>query len=146
MSVSAGSQAVLKADFLSAGQSASNHYLAVSKGYVQPLCGNSEGWGPLSPDRFDFTPCFLDVWSASVAVFGITFGVGAIWYLYRKCVPQPVKKNWHFWAKLVGASILWKISIMFANLPLLDCHRCPCNHYDPPSNLPGSTSRLAIHW
>lgn len=76
-------------------------YLAASSHHRQPLCGNSEGWGPLSPDRFDFTPCFLDVWIAVVAVGGIFGGAGALWYLLKKCPSQPVKKNWHFYAKLV---------------------------------------------
>ena len=84
------------------------HGAAVSYGYLQasqhdrqPLCGNSEGWGPLSPIRFDFTPCFLDVWVMAVAVWGIVGGAGALWYLCKKCPPQPVKQNWHFYAKLV---------------------------------------------
>ncbi|GAB7347940.1 hypothetical protein MBLNU459_g5452t1 [Dothideomycetes sp. NU459] len=85
---------------------ASISYLAASAHHGQPLCGNSEGWGPLSPFRYDFTPCFLDVWVASVAAFGVLFGAGAVWYLLRKCSPQPVKKNWHFWAKLVVLSAL----------------------------------------
>jgi ATP-binding cassette subfamily C (CFTR/MRP) protein 1 len=76
-------------------------YLAASKHHRQPLCGNSEGWGPISPIRYDFTPCFLDVWVATVSVFGIVGGAGALWYLYRQCSPQPVKRNWHFFAKLV---------------------------------------------
>ncbi|KAL6702697.1 ATP-binding cassette glutathione S-conjugate transporter ycf1 [Coniothyrium glycines] len=76
-------------------------YLAASKHNRQPLCGNSEGWGPISPIRYDFTPCFLDVWIAVVAAFGIVGGAGALWYLYRLCPPQPVKRNWHFYAKLV---------------------------------------------
>lgn len=76
-------------------------YLVASKHDRQPLCGNSEGWGPISPIRYDFTPCFLDVWIATVAAFGILGGVGALWYLYRQCPPQPVKRNWHFFAKLV---------------------------------------------
>ncbi len=67
---------------------------------TQPLCGNSEGWGPLSPIRYDFTPCFLDVWISVVAVFGLVFGAGAVWYLSRK-EKQEVGKNWHFYAKLV---------------------------------------------
>ena len=76
-------------------------YLEAADRHSHPLCGNSEGWGPLSPHRYDFTPCFLDVWIAVVAVGGILGGAGAIYYLFKKCSPQPVKKNWHFYAKLV---------------------------------------------
>ncbi|KAM0714363.1 hypothetical protein Q7P37_010150 [Cladosporium fusiforme] len=75
-------------------------YLASGAETSQPLCGNEEGWGPLSPYRWDFTPCFLDVWIVSVSLWGIVGGLGAIWYLHKKCIPQPVKKNWHFYAKL----------------------------------------------
>ena len=75
------------------GAAGSYGYLQASQYDRQPLCGNSEGWGPLSPIRFDFTPCFLDVWVMAVAVWGIVGGAGALWYLYRKCPPQPVKQN-----------------------------------------------------
>ncbi|KAF2128318.1 multidrug resistance-associated protein 1 [Dothidotthia symphoricarpi CBS 119687] len=81
-------------------------YLTASKHDRQPLCGNSEGWGPISPIRYDFTPCFLDVWIAVVAVWGIVGGAGALWYLFRKCSPQPVKRNWHFYAKLATLAAL----------------------------------------
>ena len=86
------------------GAGVSYGYLQASKHNGQPLCGNSEGWGPLSPIRFDFTPCFLDVWVMVVAVWGIVGGAGASWYLHRKCTPQPVKQNWHFYAKLVRSA------------------------------------------
>ncbi|BCS29844.1 ATP-binding cassette glutathione S-conjugate transporter YCF1 [Aspergillus puulaauensis] len=71
---------------------------------LQPFCGNVEGWGPLSRFRFDLTPCFLDVGVSLVAVFGLVLGSGAIWFLFKKRIPQPVSKNWHFYAKLVVLS------------------------------------------
>lgn len=74
------------------------------KGYP-PLCSNSEGWGPISPIRWDFTPCFLDVWILSVAAWGLLGGAAAVWFLLRKPVPQEVSKNWHFYAKLVSRTI-----------------------------------------
>jgi ATP-binding cassette, subfamily C (CFTR/MRP), member 1 len=64
------------------------------------LCGNAEGWGPISDIRYDFTPCFLDIWIVFVAAWGILCGLGAVWYLLRKRIPQDVPKNWHFYAKL----------------------------------------------
>ena len=76
-------------------------YLAASKEGRQPLCGNSEGWGPLSSIRYDFTPCFMDVWVSSVAVFGILFGAGAVWWLLNRKKAQEVSKDWHFWTKQV---------------------------------------------
>lgn len=66
----------------------------------QPLCGDSEGWGPISSHRYDFTPCFLDTWILFVSVWGILMGAGALWMLLRR-TPQLVQKNWHFYAKLV---------------------------------------------
>lgn len=66
----------------------------------QPFCGDPEGWGPISGHRVDFTPCFLDVWIAAVAAFGLVLGAGALWMLLRR-TSQPVGKNWHFYAKLV---------------------------------------------
>jgi hypothetical protein len=77
-------------------------YLGATKEKVQPFCGNIEGWGPLSPNRYDFTPCFLDVWISSVAAFGILFGSGAVWWLLKRNTAQPVPKNWHFYTKLVS--------------------------------------------
>ncbi|KAE8148597.1 P-loop containing nucleoside triphosphate hydrolase protein [Aspergillus avenaceus] len=71
-----------------------------------PFCGDIEGWGPLSKFRFDLTPCFLDLGVAIVAAWGLIFGAGAIWFLLKKRVPQPVSKNWHFYAKLVVLSAL----------------------------------------
>ncbi|KAF2005508.1 multidrug resistance-associated protein 1 [Amniculicola lignicola CBS 123094] len=81
-------------------------YLTASTSARQPLCGNSEGWGPLSPSRYDFTPCFLDVWIAVVAVWGIVGGAGALYYLFNQCSSQPVKQNWHFYAKLITIGAL----------------------------------------
>ena len=66
----------------------------------QPLCGDPEGWGPVSNLRWDLTPCFLDVWIIGVALWGVLIGAGALWYLFKKRIAQDVPKNWHFHAKL----------------------------------------------
>lgn len=75
----------------------------------QPFCGDVEGWGPISPLRFDFTPCFLDVWVSLVAAWGLVMGAGAIWFLLKKRFPQPVPKNWHFYAKLVSFPVFRQV-------------------------------------
>ncbi|PNS15381.1 Metal resistance protein YCF1 [Sphaceloma murrayae] len=95
---------------------------AVSLGqkYVQPLCGNKEGWGPLSGSRYDFTPCFLDVWVVITSAWGIVFGSVAIWYLLRKGMPQPVKQNWHFFAKLIVLAALFATTIAQAGLQIAE--------------------------
>lgn len=72
---------------------------------LQPFCGDVEGWGPISKHRFDLTPCFLDFGVALVAAWGLLMGAGAIWFLLKKRAPQPVSKNWHFYAKLVSSSV-----------------------------------------
>ncbi|KAB8349645.1 hypothetical protein FH972_023664 [Carpinus fangiana] len=105
-----------QAVFLVSAAASSGSYASASKHKVQPLCGNSEGWGPLSPIRFDFTPCFLDVWIATVAVYGIIFGSGAIWYLMQRQKPHPIKKNWHFYTKLVVIAFIFACSVAQAGL------------------------------
>lgn len=76
-------------------------YLTAAQHFRQPLCGNPEGWGPMSPFRYDFTPCFIDVWVLSVAVYGLVCGPFALWYLLRKSKALEVAKGWHFWSKQV---------------------------------------------
>lgn len=70
-----------------------------------PLCGDAEGWGPVSKLRFDFTPCFLDIWLVCVAVWGVVAGAGALWYLLKKRTAQEVPRNWHFYSKLYGPKL-----------------------------------------
>ncbi|KAK0621526.1 P-loop containing nucleoside triphosphate hydrolase protein [Bombardia bombarda] len=97
-------------------------YLTATDEFKQPLCGNEEGWGPLSPFRYDFTPCFIDVWVASVAVFGLFAGSIAIWWLVQKRKPTGVPKDWHFWTKqvllaLVIADVTVQLAIQIINFP-----------------------------
>ncbi len=84
----------------------------------QPLCGNDEGWGPISPFRYDFTPCFLDVWISTVALFGLVLGPAAIWYLLKRRVPSPVAKNWHFYLKLLIIAALVVATVVQAGLQI----------------------------
>lgn len=94
-------------------------YLSASKSpNTPPLCRNEEGWGPVSPHRWDFTPCFLDVWIAAVSLSGCLGGLGALWYLYKKRTPQPVKKNWHFYAKLAVILLLVASTVAEAGLQI----------------------------
>ena len=76
-------------------------YLSAEKTGGQPFCGDKEGWGPLSKYRYDFTPCFMDVWVSIVAIFGILSGAVAIWWLVRRKQKAEVAKDWHFWTKQV---------------------------------------------
>ena len=76
-------------------------YLEATDRFKQPLCGNEEGWGPISRYRYDFTPCFIDVWIATVAAFGIVFGGIALAWIFKQREPRQVDKDWHFWTKQV---------------------------------------------
>ncbi|KAJ0161630.1 Metal resistance protein YCF1 [Colletotrichum tanaceti] len=97
-------------------------YLSATADFKQPLCGNEEGWGPMSPFRYDFTPCFIDVWIASVAVFGVVFGSLAIAWLLQRKRPTDAPKDWHFWAKqtllgLIIADVAVQLGIQINNYP-----------------------------
>lgn len=81
-------------------------YLAAEDTRRQPLCGSKEGWGPLSPHRYDFTPCFMDACITFVATYGILFGAVAVWWLVKRKRRTEIEKDWHFWTKQV-----WKISV-----------------------------------
>jgi ATP-binding cassette subfamily C (CFTR/MRP) protein 1 len=76
-----------------------------SSALTHTFCHNSEGWGPLSLIRYDFTPCFLDVPYAAVALFGITLGAATIWHLLERKSKQPTEKDWHYFAKLVCSKV-----------------------------------------
>lgn len=76
-------------------------YLSAESSRGHSLCANKEGWGPLSPHRYDFTPCFMDVWVAGVAAFGILGGAIAVWWLARRKHKFVIAKDWHFWTKQV---------------------------------------------
>jgi hypothetical protein len=67
----------------------------------QAFCHNAEGWGPLSVFRYDFTPCFVDVPHAVVALAGIVSGALTVWWLLTKQSKQYTEKDWHYYTKLV---------------------------------------------
>ncbi|KUI60128.1 Metal resistance protein YCF1 [Cytospora mali] len=97
-------------------------YLSATEDFKQPLCGNEEGWGPLSPFRFDFTPCFIDVWVASVAIFGVVFGLLAVVWLVKTRKPTEISKGLHFWTKqgllaIVIADFIAQLVIQILNYP-----------------------------
>ncbi|SPQ22876.1 ebef6632-866d-439f-84cd-3a4a4182fd09 [Thermothielavioides terrestris] len=97
-------------------------YLTAATVFSQPLCGNEEGWGPLSPFRYDFTPCFIDVWVATVAAFGIVVGAIAVWWLLKRKQPTPVSKDWHFWTKqtllgLIIADVAVQLGFQISSYP-----------------------------
>jgi ATP-binding cassette, subfamily C (CFTR/MRP), member 1 len=100
------------------------HYLSASESFKQPLCGNEEGWGPLSPFRYDFTPCFVDVWVFAVAVFGLICGPLAVWYVLRRQKALSISKDWHFWTKQVSMgtfNALWLVAVGKSSSILTTC-------------------------
>lgn len=72
----------------------------------------------MSPFRYDFTPCFLDVWITVVALFGVILGAGAVWFLLSKRTPSTVSKNWHFYAKLSVIAALLFVTALQAGLQI----------------------------
>ncbi|KAG4434234.1 hypothetical protein IFR05_010276 [Cadophora sp. M221] len=99
-----------------------SHYLSSTTSLHQPFCGDVEGWGPLSKYRYDFTPCFMDVWVSSVAVYGILFGAVAVWWLVKRKQRAEVKRDWHFWTKqaliiAIGISVAVQLLFQVLNYP-----------------------------
>lgn len=93
-----------------------------SSAFKQPLCGNEEGWGPMSPHRFDFTPCFIDVWIAAVAAFGLFIGSLAVWWLTKKQQNAAQSKTTQFYIKqillaVIIADIAVQLAIQIINYP-----------------------------
>ncbi|KAG4028259.1 hypothetical protein MFRU_023g00940 [Monilinia fructicola] len=124
--VVSSSQSILKtgsfSGFRALQEQLGSGYLTADVSRSQPLCGNKEGWGPLSPYRYDFTPCFMDVWVSSVAAFGILGGAIAIWWLVRRKTHAEVEKNWHFWLKQaiiigIATSVAVQLGIQILNYP-----------------------------
>ncbi|KAF7881233.1 uncharacterized protein EAF02_007124 [Botrytis sinoallii] len=124
--VVSSSQSILKtgsfSGFRALQEQLGSGYLTADKSRSQPLCGNKEGWGPLSPHRYDFTPCFMDVWVSSVAAFGILGGAIAIWWLVRRKTTAEVRKDWHFWLKQaiiigIATSVAVQLVIQILNYP-----------------------------
>lgn len=116
------------------------NYFTVSP-FKQPLCGNPEGWGPMSPHRYDFTPCFIDVWIASVSVFGLLFGSLAVWWLLAKKPKQEGQtKNAHFYIKQVDT--IAKVTLSCYRSIELTNHLSPFLQSSSSTSLPSSLSRL----
>lgn len=113
--------------------------------HSHPWCGNAEGWGPISSIRYDFTPCFLDVGIASVALYGLLGGAAAIVWLVRSARPQPVPKNWHFYAKLVCGTV--RRACRESVCSWIDVGRAGCadrdHHYS--SGFTSGTRRKGLH-
>ena len=93
-------------------------YLGASRksDHSQPFCGSWEGWGPISSVRYDFTPCFLDIWITVVALYGIGFGAAALWWLLNRTVASPVSRNWHLHAKIAVTAALLVTTVIQACL------------------------------
>lgn len=113
-------------------QDLGSDYLTATTTTREPLCANKEGWGPISPHRYDFTPCFIDVWILIVAIFGLVLGLGAVWYLKKKKQVMGTEKNFHFWLKQVclGFTLCLSVgskSILLIVARILDSRR-PCRH------------------
>ncbi|KAK9376897.1 P-loop containing nucleoside triphosphate hydrolase protein [Lipomyces chichibuensis] len=73
---------------------------------VSGFCRNEEGWGPVSENFYDFTPCFSEgVLVEFTSFFIIILGSYQISQLF-KVKPVPTRKNWHYYTKLVLVGLL----------------------------------------
>ncbi|KAK5814377.1 hypothetical protein F5H01DRAFT_391041 [Linnemannia elongata] len=72
------------------------------------FCGqNSEGWGPLNPDRTDFTLCFEYSMYSILSTVALLVFVVRIRYLRTACKPHQFGRTaWIYWPSQVIMSIL----------------------------------------
>ncbi|RPA87355.1 hypothetical protein BJ508DRAFT_357771 [Ascobolus immersus RN42] len=82
------------------------------------LCRDPEGWGPLTPtDRTDFTPCFIDATVDFSTLIILVFGTVDIFRLLKRTA-FPVKRDWHYWAKLVLIGALLPTTALYTALQI----------------------------
>ncbi|KAG0078619.1 Multidrug resistance-associated protein 1 [Linnemannia elongata] len=80
------------------------------------LCNHHEGWGPLSPDRYDLTPCFeYSVFFCGMATVAIVGFLARVHYLTHNAKPHGLGRTaWIYWptqiSMLVAAVAIWTLA------------------------------------
>ncbi|KAJ8102129.1 P-loop containing nucleoside triphosphate hydrolase protein [Lipomyces tetrasporus] len=78
------------------------------------FCRDEEGWGPVSENFYDFTPCFSEgVLVDFTSLFIIILGSYQISQLF-KVKPVPTRKNWHYYTKLALVGLLAITTLSYA--------------------------------
>ncbi|KAF9110690.1 Multidrug resistance-associated protein 1 [Mortierella sp. AM989] len=91
--------------------------------FVDGLCIHSEGWGPLSPTRYDLTPCFeYSVLFGALSLFAVVVFVLRIYYLRVHGIAHHLGRTaWIYWPTQIcmtlAAVIAWLLSLQFVFLP-----------------------------
>ncbi|KAK9456107.1 P-loop containing nucleoside triphosphate hydrolase protein [Dipodascopsis uninucleata] len=78
------------------------------------FCKNEEGWGPLSKEYYDFTPCFsegvlVDFCSLLIIILG-SYQIAEL----HKVKPVPTPKNWLYYSKLAIVGLLGLTTLVYA--------------------------------
>ncbi|KAF8951300.1 Multidrug resistance-associated protein 1 [Haplosporangium bisporale] len=82
--------------------------MAIPSNVPQWLCrDNSEGWGPLSPDRIDFTLCFeYSIFYALIALLSLVVFLIRIYHLRTACMPHRFGRTaWIYWPTQIFISL-----------------------------------------
>ncbi|KAG0306642.1 hypothetical protein BGZ97_000667 [Linnemannia gamsii] len=83
------------------------------------LCTHREGWGPLSPDRYDLTPCFeYSVFFGAIGAVAIAGFLARTRYLRHRAKPHGLGRTaWIYWPTqifMVAAAIaIWTLAYQF---------------------------------
>ncbi|POR37584.1 ABC transporter [Tolypocladium paradoxum] len=79
----------------------------------QPLCCDSEGWGPLNPTRDGLTPCFVDLLALLVAVFGISIVAPTVRLLVKERTgKEGATKDCKYWTRMACIACLISAAIV----------------------------------
>ncbi|KAG0274827.1 hypothetical protein BGZ96_004070, partial [Linnemannia gamsii] len=97
------------------------------------LCTHHEGWGPLSPNRYDLTPCFeYSVFFGGIGAFAIAGFLTRIRYLIHHAKPHGLGRTaWIYWPTqifmVVAAFAIWTLALQFfltKNFPAVSAWSC----------------------
>jgi len=79
------------------------------------FCLDPQGWGPVSPVRYAFTPCFQDgILAAIPPLFLILAGSAQAYNFSQSARPPGHTRTWQYWTKLAVAAVLTGLNVVLA--------------------------------
>ncbi|KAF9911161.1 hypothetical protein BX616_010659 [Lobosporangium transversale] len=96
-------------------------HLGLEGGSIVIFCGYGEDWGPVSPDRLDFTPCFkFSVLYGAFSILATIAFISRILYLRKRCTLHHLGRTaWIYWPTQIAMGTAAVLSFVNATSRLL---------------------------